>query len=290
MGPATGPAIWWVRRDFRLARQPGAARRARRRRGRAAAVRARPGAAAPRPERPGGPGCMAALHALDADLRDAGGPGLSVVRGRPATACRGSRRRSGPPRCTSAADFAPYGRAPGRAASPAALADAGIELIAGPDRRTRSPRAPCSTSSGGPFQVFSPFHRAWARARRPRPGPGRPRRLGRLARRPRTGSTLAQPTPSWSSWPGRRRRSQSLAGVAGAGLRGRRATTRSCTTSPDRTPPRTCPSPCAGGTCIPRTVLHDLASHALRRGARAGPPDRLAGLLRRRAACTGPMR
>ena len=58
------------------------------------------------------------------------------------------------------ADFAPYGRTPGRARCEQALGSAGIAL-----QRTGSPYAVApgtlTNGSGDPFQVFSPFHRAW---------------------------------------------------------------------------------------------------------------------------------
>ena len=64
-------------------RQPGAPRGDRRRRGRAAALRARPGAAG-RAGQVRRAWLMAALYALDRDLRDAGGPGSA--------SCAASRR------------------------------------------------------------------------------------------------------------------------------------------------------------------------------------------------------
>ena len=89
-----------------------------------------------------------------------GGPGLSVVRGKPVER-RAAGREGGrtPPGCTSAADFGPYGRRRDERVAEA-LADAGRELV-----RTGSPYAVAPgtlfNKSGDPFQVFTPFHRTW---------------------------------------------------------------------------------------------------------------------------------
>src|SRR4051812_33000462 len=85
MAADVGPTIWWVRRDFRLADNP--ALRAALDEGEAVLplfvldpVLLRSSGVARRAW------LFAALHALDTDLRDAGGPGLSVVRGKPSNA------------------------------------------------------------------------------------------------------------------------------------------------------------------------------------------------------------
>jgi deoxyribodipyrimidine photo-lyase len=157
MGSTTDTAIWWVRRDFRLADNP--------------ALRAAldDGSVLPLfvldPALLGTAGqarlawLHAALHALDSDLRADGGPGLSVLRGRPEDVLRRAAEDSGAGRVHIAADFGPYGRR--RDARVArALAGDGRELV-----RTGSPYAvaPGSlfTKTGDPFQVFSPFHRSW---------------------------------------------------------------------------------------------------------------------------------
>ncbi|WP_375431393.1 cryptochrome/photolyase family protein [uncultured Friedmanniella sp.] len=154
----TTPTIWWVRRDFRLADNPALG----------AAVDA--GAAVlplfvldPVLLRSAGIGrrawMLASLDALDADLRTGGGPGLSVLEGRPAEVLPAVARRLGAASVHVSADFAPYGRRRDAAVA-AALAATGVEL-----RATGSPYgvAPGTLTgqSGQPYAVFTPFHRAW---------------------------------------------------------------------------------------------------------------------------------
>jgi deoxyribodipyrimidine photo-lyase len=158
MAASSNPALWWVRRDLRLADNP--ALQAAIDEGEAvlplfvldpvllgSAGRARRG------------WLFAALHALDADLQEAGGPGLSVVQGRPAAAVTRAARACGARTVHISADFAPYGRRRDERVA-AALAEHGIGL-----RATGSPYAvaPGTLTNGGttPFQVFSPFHRSW---------------------------------------------------------------------------------------------------------------------------------
>ena len=156
---ASGPVtIWWARRDLRLADNP------------ALLAAVEEGAAVlplfvldPVLLRSAGLGrrawLLAALHALDADLRSGGGPGLSVLEGRPADVLARTASRVGASTVHLSADFAPYGRRRD-AAVQRALAGVGVEL-----RATGSPYgvAPGTlrNQSGRPFQVFSPFHRAW---------------------------------------------------------------------------------------------------------------------------------
>jgi deoxyribodipyrimidine photo-lyase len=101
----------------------------------------------------------ASVAALDADLRRLGGPGLTVVHGKPSIEVPRIARRVGAERVHISADFAPYGRRRD-ATVEAALADDGLDL-----RRTGSPYAVAPgtlhNDAGQPFQVFSPFHRAW---------------------------------------------------------------------------------------------------------------------------------
>jgi deoxyribodipyrimidine photo-lyase len=158
MASSASPALWWVRRDFRLADNPAL---------RAAIDEGE--AVLPLfvldPVLLGSAGVarrawlFAALFALDTDLQDAGGPGLSVVEGRPADLVPRVAQQCGAGTVHISADFAPYGRRRDDQVQ-AALAGAGIEL-----RRTGSPYAvaPGTLTNGGgtPFQVFSPFHRAW---------------------------------------------------------------------------------------------------------------------------------
>jgi deoxyribodipyrimidine photo-lyase len=150
--------VWWVRRDLRLADNP------------ALLAAVDEGEAVlpvfvldPVLLRSAGLGrrawLMAALHALDADLRAADGPGLSVLEGRPAEVLPGVAQQVGARTVHVSADFAPYGRRRD-AQVHAALGDVGAALEA-----TGSPYA---VAPGGlrngydlPFKVFSPFHRAW---------------------------------------------------------------------------------------------------------------------------------
>ena len=102
---------------------------------------------------------IAALSALDHDLQDSGGPGLSVIRGKPTAVIPRLAGRHRVKRVHISADFGPYGRSrDGHVAQ--LLGENGIELI-----RSGSPYAVApgtlKNRSGEPFQVFSPFHRAW---------------------------------------------------------------------------------------------------------------------------------
>ena len=134
MASSASPALWWVRRDFRLADNPAL---------RAAIDEGE--AVLPLfvldPVLLGSAGdarrawLFAALHALDTDLKDAGGPGLSVVRGRPADAVPRAARGCGAGTVHISADFAPYGRARDERVQQA-LRDTGSSF-AGPDPRTR---------------------------------------------------------------------------------------------------------------------------------------------------------
>ena len=78
---------------------------------------------------------LAALHALDSDLQEAGGPGLSVVRGKPVQVVPRVAKAFGAASVHISADFAPYGRARDEAVEKE-LAGSGIQL-----RRTGSPYA-----------------------------------------------------------------------------------------------------------------------------------------------------
>ena len=169
MAADVGPTIWWLRRDFRLADNP--ALRAAIDEGEAVLplfvldpVLLRSAGAVRRAW------LFAALHALDTELREAGGPGLSVVRGKPSNAVLQVARACGARQVHVSSDFAPYGRARDEAVS-TALASSEIDF-----RRTGSPYAVApgtlTNGSGGPYQVFSPFHRAWAEHGVHAPAPG----------------------------------------------------------------------------------------------------------------------
>jgi deoxyribodipyrimidine photo-lyase len=158
MAAAERPAIWWVRRDFRLNDNPAL---------RAAVDEGGPvlplfvlDPALLRSAGNGrGPWMRASLAALDADLRSLGGPGLTVVQGKPSIEVPRIARHVGAERVHISADFAPYGQRRD-ATVEAALAGDGLEL-----KRTGSPYAVAPgtlhTDAGQPFHVFSPFHRAW---------------------------------------------------------------------------------------------------------------------------------
>lgn len=167
MASSADSAIWWVRRDFRLADNP--------------ALRAALDDGAVLPLfvldpillRAAGTArrawLSASLHALDADLRSGGGPGLSVLRGKPRTVVPRVAKELGAQRVHVAADFGPYGRRRDERVADALAAD-DRELV-----RTGSPYAVApgtlTTKSGGPFQVFTPFHKAWLEHGAHRPAP-----------------------------------------------------------------------------------------------------------------------
>ncbi len=163
------PTVWWVRRDFRLGDNP--------------ALRSaidEGGAVLPLfvldPVLLRSAGTsrrawlQAALTVLDADLREDGGPGLSVVTGKPAATVSRVAQAIGAGQVHIAADYGPYGRRRD-AAVEAALDRAGIGLKA-----TGSPYAvgpgTLFNKSGSPYQVFSPFHRAWLEHGVHGPAPG----------------------------------------------------------------------------------------------------------------------
>ena len=161
--------IWWVRRDLRLADNPALRRAVDEGEGLLPlfvldpALLANAGTARRA-------WLMAALHVLDADLREAGGPGLSVVWGKPSSVVPRVARSLDASQVHIAADFAPYGRRRDQRVADA-LSEQGRELV-----RTGSPYAVAPgtlhTKSGDPFQVFSPFHRAWLEHGVHDPAPG----------------------------------------------------------------------------------------------------------------------
>jgi deoxyribodipyrimidine photo-lyase len=101
----------------------------------------------------------ASLRALDASLRRRGAR-LSVVRGDPVRRVVQAAREVGAERVHLAADYGPYGVRRDTAVE-LALGEHGIELA-----RTGSPYAVApgrvTTHDGAPYQVFTPYHRAWA--------------------------------------------------------------------------------------------------------------------------------
>lgn len=101
---------------------------------------------------------LRSLRALDADLREHGGR-LVVRTGPPEDAIPALAREAGAAAVHVSADFGPYGVERDRRVA-AALEETGIPLVA-----TGSPYAVApgrlSTKTGGPYQVFGPFFRAW---------------------------------------------------------------------------------------------------------------------------------
>jgi deoxyribodipyrimidine photo-lyase len=174
MAADSNSAIWWARRDLRLADNPALL----------AAIEDGEGVLPlfvldPTLLRSAGRArkawLLAALHALDSDLKDAGGPGLSIVRGKPAEAVRHVAKACGARTVHISADFAPYGRARDEAVR-RELAGSGIEL-----RRTGSPYAVAPgtlvNESGEPTTRTRSrmLTRSWPRW----PGRSRPARPGR---------------------------------------------------------------------------------------------------------------
>jgi deoxyribodipyrimidine photo-lyase len=162
-------AIWWVRRDFRLADNP--ALRAAIDDGEAvlplfvldpallsSAGRARRD------------WLTAALFALDRELRDAGGDGVHVARGKPVTVVPRVAKAHDARRVHVSADFGPYGRSRDERVAQA-LCGEEVELT-----RTGSPYAiapgTLKNRSGDPFQVFTSFHNAWLEHGVHDPAPG----------------------------------------------------------------------------------------------------------------------
>jgi len=149
MGDTT-PAVMWFRRDLRLADNP------------ALAAAASDGSVLPLfvlDPRLWGPAGPSRRGYLAASLRDLDAP-LALVEGDPVDRVVRAAREVGAERVHVAADFGPYGRSRD-AAVEQALGEHGIELV-----RTGSPYAVTPgrvvTGAGEPYQVFTPYHGAWA--------------------------------------------------------------------------------------------------------------------------------
>src|SRR5579875_1077691 len=161
-------AIWWVRRDLRLADNPALG----------AAVDA--GAVLPvfvlddELWGPAGGPRRAFLRGALEHLDGATGGHLVVRRGEPAEILAGLVEETGARTVTAAADFGPYARRRDEAAT-AAVEGAGATL-----RWVGSPYAvdpgTVRKADGTPFRVFTPFSRAWV-ARGWRPPADRPARV-----------------------------------------------------------------------------------------------------------------
>ncbi len=191
MSTAPAPTVWWVRRDLRLADNP-------------ALLNAIASGDAVLPLFVLDPALlktagavrtawlMASLHCLDADLRVGGGPGLSVLTGRPADVVPRVAQQVGARKVHIAADFGPYGRRRDQRVMKA-LSETSIELTA-----TGSPYAVAPgtllNQSGRPFQVFTPFWRAWTERGVSAPAPTvDPRRVSWLEAEGRTELPDAHP-------------------------------------------------------------------------------------------------
>lgn len=116
---------------------------------------------------------LASLRELDANLRGAGSR-LHVRRGDPAEEITRLAVEAGVRRVHVNRDHTAHARERDRRVE-AALGSAGIELVAHTGITCAEPSR-IETSSGGPFRVFTPFHRAWLDAPRRDLAP-RPRRL-----------------------------------------------------------------------------------------------------------------
>ena len=279
MGSTADTAIWWVRRDFRSGGQPGAPRRLRRRRrccrcscstrpcSRGAGT-ARRAWLMPRCT-PWTPICAAAAARVSA-----------CVRGKPENVVPRVAKEVGAARVHVGGRLRAVRAAPGPSGWPTALGRAGVSW-SGPDPRTRSPRAPWSTS---------PALRSRCSPRSTGPGsttacttPPRPsasRSADWLAAEDRV--DLPPADDELIGLAGERQRPGAVAGVAGPGRRrGRRLpeaarrARRGRHLAPVHRPALGAPASPYGAEGPGRA--------AVRRCSRPGPPDRLAGLLRRRA-------
>ncbi len=149
-------AVVWFRRDLRLADQPTLL----------AAAEAAPRGLAlfvldERLLAPSGAPRRTFLYRCLRELGSSLGGRLLVRAGDSVDVVSAVAREVGAGTVHAAADFGPYGRARDERVA-AALREAGRELV-----RTGSPYAVAPgrvrTNSGGPFRVFTPFHRAWLR-------------------------------------------------------------------------------------------------------------------------------
>ncbi len=99
-----------------------------------------------------------ALAELERDLR-ARGSGLALLRGDPRTIVPAFAREVGAAAIVVTRDFGPYGRARDDAIARDADA-AGIRFLAGRGQLVHEPED-VRRDDGGPYAVFSPFHRRW---------------------------------------------------------------------------------------------------------------------------------
>ena len=147
------PTIWWIRRDLRLADNPALAS--------AASGEVIPlFVLDPALLGPAGHPRVAFLHGCLAELTDATDGALVVRQGDPATVVPQIAKDTGAGRVVIAADAGPYGRR--RDAAVAAQ----LQALDVPLEQADSPYAVAPgqlhTAAGGPYRVFTPFHRAWS--------------------------------------------------------------------------------------------------------------------------------
>jgi deoxyribodipyrimidine photo-lyase len=146
-------AIWWLRRDLRLADNP------------ALAAAAATGEVLPlfvlddRLRAPSGPARLTFLYRCLRDLDDATGGRLVVRTGPPEQVLPQLAQEVDAGTVHVSADYGPYGGDRDRRVE-RALAAAGRELVATGSPYAVSPGR-LRTASGGPFRVFTPYYRAW---------------------------------------------------------------------------------------------------------------------------------
>jgi deoxyribodipyrimidine photo-lyase len=114
------------------------------------------------------------LEDLDASLRRAGSR-LIVRRGRPEDVLVRIAQETGADEIHASRDLTPFARDRGRRVA-AALHDSGVRLVTHPGLTVVDDAAALHTKAGGPYGMFTPFHRAWQDAPRREPLPS-PRAL-----------------------------------------------------------------------------------------------------------------
>jgi deoxyribodipyrimidine photo-lyase len=166
--------VIWFRRDLRMNDNPALAAAAETPGGVVAAFCFEPGITSGRHGSPNRNAyLLASLRELDENLRAAGSR-LHYRRGDPAQEISRLAAEAGASAVHVNRDHTAHSRRRDRRVE-AALAECGIELI-GHSGLTCAEPARIETGDGGPFRVFTPFHRAWLKAPRRDPA-SRPREL-----------------------------------------------------------------------------------------------------------------
>jgi deoxyribodipyrimidine photo-lyase len=124
------------------------------------------------------------LHDLDGSLRDLGSR-VVIRRGIPERELPALARDVAATAVHATADVGPYAQRRDAAVS-SALGARAVELVMHPGLFVVDDPAEIRTDNGGPYTVFTPYHRSWARAPRREPLPT-PRSLPRLPAGVRTG-------------------------------------------------------------------------------------------------------